>query len=153
MHFFEVPTTRQHIKGVVFCKKGMSIVGGRDHGKIYLFNLKASEIHFDQVMTHGSISFLIQAVACASLDKHHLIISGSSDNKSDICVWEKPRTLNKIEYMEKLDDALLERLDNRMWCKFLKMGPELIEKDHKFPDNKDESQTGVDRQLAIKGQA
>ncbi|KAF8961287.1 WD40-repeat-containing domain protein [Flammula alnicola] len=222
-HFFEVPTARQHIKGVVFCEKGMSIVGGSDHGKIYLFNLKASETRFDQVMTHGSTSSLIQAVACASSDERHLIISGSSDNKSDICVWEKPtkrvqerriyqdqrrgelilililvianaltckywfpmvktevanlplrfkivfgnlgtpthdtirsryqRTLNEIEYVEKLDDALLERLDDRMWRKFLKMGPELVEKDREFPDNKDESQTGVDRQLAIEGQA
>ncbi|KAF8961311.1 WD40-repeat-containing domain protein [Flammula alnicola] len=179
---------------------------------IVIYSLESGEClgnPFRQVMTHGSTSSLIQAVACASSDERHLIISGSSDNKSDICVWEKPtkrvqerrmyqdqrrgelilililviantlhevanlplrfkivfgnlgtpthdtirsryqRTLNEIEYAEKLDDALLERLDDQMWRKFLKMGPELVEKDREFPDNKDESQTGVDRQLAI----
>ncbi|KDR77451.1 hypothetical protein GALMADRAFT_138563 [Galerina marginata CBS 339.88] len=85
---FEVPATRKHIRGVVFCENGLSVVGGSDHGKIYLFNLKSPQ--FNQVMTIGSQTTLIQALASRSSEERHLIVSGSSDNKSYICIWEKP---------------------------------------------------------------
>lgn len=62
-HTFQVSTMRQHIRGVVFCEKGSAIVGGSDHGRVYLFYLKASEIRSDQVMKHGSQSSMIQAIA------------------------------------------------------------------------------------------
>ncbi|KDR82488.1 hypothetical protein GALMADRAFT_134096 [Galerina marginata CBS 339.88] len=84
----EVPTTRKHIRGVVFCENGLSVVGGSDHGKIYIFNLKAPQ--FNQVMMQGSQTTLVQAIASQSFEERHLIASGSSDNKSHICIWEKP---------------------------------------------------------------
>ncbi|KDR65526.1 hypothetical protein GALMADRAFT_148633 [Galerina marginata CBS 339.88] len=87
-HSLEVPTTRKHIRAVVFCENGQSVVGGSDHGKIYLFNLKSPQSN--QVMTHGGQSTLIQAIASASSEKRHLIVAGSSENKSQICIWEKP---------------------------------------------------------------
>ncbi|KDR65797.1 hypothetical protein GALMADRAFT_148380 [Galerina marginata CBS 339.88] len=41
-------------------------------------------------MTHGGQSTLIQAIVSASSEKRHLIVAGSSENKSQICIWEKP---------------------------------------------------------------
>ncbi|KDR71183.1 hypothetical protein GALMADRAFT_144244 [Galerina marginata CBS 339.88] len=84
----EVPATRKHIRGVVFCENGLSVVGGSDHGKIYIFNLKSPQLN--QVMIQGNQTTLIQAVASRSSEERHLIVSGSSDNKSHICIWEKP---------------------------------------------------------------
>lgn len=65
-HSFEVPTGRRYTRDVVFGEKGAVIVGGSDHGKVYVFDLKSS---FDlkpstpaQLITHGKPTSLIQAI-------------------------------------------------------------------------------------------
>ncbi|KDR76662.1 hypothetical protein GALMADRAFT_139563 [Galerina marginata CBS 339.88] len=87
IHSFEVPTTHQYVRMAVFGENGSVVVGGSDHGKVYIFDLKAPGI--TSTIMHGSPTSLIQAVATASLDDRHLIISGSSDDDSSICVHEK----------------------------------------------------------------
>jgi hypothetical protein len=105
IHSFEVPTARKFVKMAVFGEKGSIVVGGSDHGKVYIFDLKAPQI--TQTVIHGNPTSLIQAVAVrrekplllligikssiqtTSLEDRHLIISGSSDDNSSICVWEK----------------------------------------------------------------
>ncbi len=59
-HSFEVPTGRRYTREVVFGEKGAVIVGGSDHGKVYVFDLKSSTLA--QLITHGKHTSLIQAI-------------------------------------------------------------------------------------------
>jgi len=61
LHSFEVPTTRKYVKMAVFGEKGSVVVGGSDHGKVYIFDLKAPQI--TRTITHGNPTSLIQVVA------------------------------------------------------------------------------------------
>jgi hypothetical protein len=61
IHSFQVPTTRKFVKMAVFGENGSIVAGGSDHGKVYIFDLKAPEI--TQTVTHGNPTSLIQAVA------------------------------------------------------------------------------------------
>ncbi|KAF8949844.1 hypothetical protein BDZ97DRAFT_1934964 [Flammula alnicola] len=88
LHTFEVPTKRNFVRMVVFGEKGTVIVGGSDHGKVYIFDLKTPQLV--QYFIHGKPTSLIQAIITTSLETRHLIVTGSSDDKSSICVWEKP---------------------------------------------------------------
>ncbi|KDR65390.1 hypothetical protein GALMADRAFT_148734 [Galerina marginata CBS 339.88] len=85
---FEIPTERRYTRDVVFGEKGTLIVGGSDHGRVYIFDLKSSTPA--EVITHGKSESLIQAIITQSSEDRHLIISGSSDNNSSICIWQKP---------------------------------------------------------------
>ena len=60
LHSFEVPTTRKYVKMAVFGEKGSVVVGGSDHGKVYIFDLKAPQI--TRTITHGNPTSLIQVV-------------------------------------------------------------------------------------------
>ena len=59
-HSFEIPTGRRYIRNVAFGEKGAVIVGGSDHGKVYVFDLKSSIPA--QLITHGKPTSLIQAI-------------------------------------------------------------------------------------------
>jgi hypothetical protein len=70
IHSFEVPTARKFVKMAVFGEHGSIVVGGSDHGKVYIFDLKAPQI--TQAVIHGNSMSLIQAVAvrCENLYSH-----------------------------------------------------------------------------------
>ena len=59
-HSFEIPAGRRYTRDVVFGEKCAVIVGGSDHGKVYVFDLKSSTPV--QLITHGKPTSLIQAV-------------------------------------------------------------------------------------------
>jgi hypothetical protein len=61
IHSFEVPTARKFVKMAVFGEQGSIVAGGSDHGKVYIFDLKAPQI--TQAIIHGNPTSLIQAVA------------------------------------------------------------------------------------------
>ena len=76
-HSFKVLVGRRYTRGVVFGEKGAVIVGGSDCGKVYVFDVKS--LTLAQLITHGK----------PSSNNRDLIISGSSDDDSSICIWQK----------------------------------------------------------------
>lgn len=102
---FHVPTARKFIKKGVFGEAGNIIVGGSDHGKVYVFGInKSGPI---QVLHHGRKGAMIQIVEVspvlllviqtidsrtpqtATSGDHHYIFSGASEGRRNIKIWRK----------------------------------------------------------------
>ncbi|PPQ84073.1 hypothetical protein CVT24_002417 [Panaeolus cyanescens] len=75
---------------VKFGEGGALVVGGSDHGVVYIFQSDTGDCI--QTLLHGNKSTLVQAIATfTSPDGEHIIASGSSRlPTSSICIWRRP---------------------------------------------------------------
>jgi len=58
---FEIPNGRHYVRMVKFAEKGAVIVGGSDHGCVYIFKISESEPI--QVLYHEKADSMIQTIA------------------------------------------------------------------------------------------
>jgi len=63
---FEIPNERLYVKMVKFAENGAVIIGGSDHGCVYVFNINNSEPA--QVLYHERADSMIQTVAVSLLN-------------------------------------------------------------------------------------
>lgn len=102
---FEIPTGQRFVKMAKFAENGTAIVGGSDHGCVYVFKVTDSEPR--QVLYHERTENMIQTIAVSrfrngnsaassivvqtiSSIEENIIASGSSDGQFAICLWRKP---------------------------------------------------------------
>lgn len=88
-----------------FAENGTVIVGGSDHGCVYIFKVNDSEPR--QVLYHERAESMIQTIAVSRSEieifvecsivvqtvssiEEDIIASGSSDGRFAICLWRKP---------------------------------------------------------------
>jgi hypothetical protein len=58
---FEIPNERLYVKMVKFAENGATIVGGSDHGCVYIFNVSESDPV--QVLYHERADCMVQTIA------------------------------------------------------------------------------------------
>ncbi|PPQ84922.1 hypothetical protein CVT24_013126 [Panaeolus cyanescens] len=85
---YEVPVSRKRVKMVKFGEGSMTVIGGSDHGMVYVFNTRTSELL--QVLVHQAT--FIQTVLTHSTLNEHVIVSGTCDDNKpgEIYIWKKP---------------------------------------------------------------
>ena len=63
---FSVPMNKKYVKKAVYAERGMTIVGGSDHGTVYIFEIQSSEAR--QTLIHGKKDVMIQTVEVRIID-------------------------------------------------------------------------------------
>lgn len=63
---FSVPMGKKYVKKAVYAERGMTIVGGSDHGTVYIFGIQSSEAR--QTLIHGKKDAMIQTVEVREID-------------------------------------------------------------------------------------
>ncbi|PPQ82202.1 hypothetical protein CVT26_009573 [Gymnopilus dilepis] len=86
---FPVPATKMYVKAGVFGERGTIAVCGSDHGMVYVFGLADSKPK--QTLLHGSGTDLVQVIETSSAQDDHLIASGISTGKCNICIWKRSK--------------------------------------------------------------
>lgn len=66
VHHFEVPTNKKYVKKAAFAEKGQTVVGGSDHGQVYVFAIDNSQA--EQVLIHGKKDNMIQSVEVRTIN-------------------------------------------------------------------------------------
>lgn len=73
---FGVPMNRKYVKKAVYAEKGMTVVGGSDHGKVYVFEIENTGAK--QILIHGKKDVMIQSVEVRIIDSLNTLLSTCS---------------------------------------------------------------------------
>ncbi|KAJ6601496.1 WD40-repeat-containing domain protein [Mycena sp. CBHHK59/15] len=88
-----ISSSTRRLKRAVFAEDGHVLVCGGDDGLLHVSDIVAGTVL--PLLLHSRCS-TIYAMATCSTDDYHLIASGGSDDRAEICIWTKP-TVRKEE--------------------------------------------------------